>query len=57
MKMLNLKIAKASAATRSASMLGHTYDLMITSVPLFQWGSGRRDPPELLLLQFSKCWW
>jgi hypothetical protein len=27
-------------------------------MPSVQRGSGRRDPPELLLLlHFSKCWW
>jgi hypothetical protein len=30
---------------------------MTPSLPSVQQGSGSRDPPKLLLLHFSKCWW
>jgi hypothetical protein len=54
---VDLKIVKPSATMGSASVLGHTYGSVTISMPLFQRGSGSRDPPELLLLHFSKCWW
>jgi hypothetical protein len=52
---VDLKIVMPRTTTGSASVLGHTYSS--TMPPLFQWGSGNRDPPKLLLLlHFSKCW-
>ena len=40
--LADLKIVKMCAATSSDSVLGHTYVLMTTSVPLIQQGGGSR---------------
>jgi hypothetical protein len=55
--LADLKIVKMNAATGGASVLGHTYGLMTTSVPSIQRGSGSSRTTKELQQHDGVVWW